>query len=127
MPPTQAAGGGDSCPLPLPAQWLRDGNDNVPCLELERDREKMFECTSADFDGCAVAARRLLLPSHRRGSPTHARRQDGCDDEALGELGRSMASYRCASRARPKHCCWRAANALLAAQETLYLAATLSV
>jgi len=35
-------------------QWLREGNDNVPCLELERDREKMFECTSADFDGMAA-------------------------------------------------------------------------
>jgi transcription elongation factor SPT4 len=32
-------------------QWVRDGNDNVPCLVLRGDREMMFECTSADFDG----------------------------------------------------------------------------
>lgn len=32
-------------------QWLREGNDNVPCLEMINDREMVYECTSSNFDG----------------------------------------------------------------------------
>lgn len=32
-------------------QWIRDGNENVPCLEMMNDREMVQECTSAKFDG----------------------------------------------------------------------------
>ncbi|KAL1526356.1 hypothetical protein AB1Y20_015070 [Prymnesium parvum] len=32
-------------------QWLRDGNENVECFEMARDREVVLSCTSAKFDG----------------------------------------------------------------------------
>ena len=32
-------------------QWLRDGNENVPQLEMMGDREMVQACTSAKFDG----------------------------------------------------------------------------
>ena len=32
-------------------QWLRDGNENLPCLEMTGDREMVQGCTSAKFDG----------------------------------------------------------------------------
>jgi transcription elongation factor SPT4 len=32
-------------------QWLRDGNENLPCLEMMNDREMVQACTSPNFDG----------------------------------------------------------------------------
>ena len=32
-------------------QFLREGNDNVPCLNMQGDREMVAQCTSANFDG----------------------------------------------------------------------------
>ena len=32
-------------------QFLREGNDNVPCLNMLNDREVVQQCTSANFDG----------------------------------------------------------------------------
>ena len=32
-------------------QFLREGNDNVPCLSMKGDREMVMECTSNNFDG----------------------------------------------------------------------------
>jgi len=32
-------------------QWLREGNENLPCLEIRGDRETVQSCTSAKFDG----------------------------------------------------------------------------
>ena len=34
------------------AQWVKEGNDNVPCLDCVNDREMVFEITSMNFDGC---------------------------------------------------------------------------
>eukprot|EP00900_Chrysochromulina_parva_P022942 jgi/Chrpa1/5281/Chrysochromulina_OHIO_Genome00006718-RA len=31
--------------------FFREGNDNVPCLSMAGDREMVYECTSANFDG----------------------------------------------------------------------------
>ena len=32
-------------------QFLREGNDNVPCLQMTGERDMVQECTSANFDG----------------------------------------------------------------------------
>ena len=32
-------------------QFYREGNDNVPALQMQNDREMVLECTSANFDG----------------------------------------------------------------------------
>ena len=32
-------------------QFLREGNDNVPCLNMVGDRDMVAQCTSANFDG----------------------------------------------------------------------------
>ena len=32
-------------------QFYREGNDNIPCLQMAGDREMVHECTSANFDG----------------------------------------------------------------------------
>ena len=32
-------------------QFLREGNDNVQCLNMQGDREMVLQCTSANFDG----------------------------------------------------------------------------
>ena len=32
-------------------QWLRDGNENLACLEMMGDREMVQACTSPNFDG----------------------------------------------------------------------------
>ena len=32
-------------------QFLREGNDNVACLNMQGDRDMVLECTSAQFDG----------------------------------------------------------------------------
>ena len=32
-------------------QFLREGNDNVSCLNMVGDRDMVLECTSAQFDG----------------------------------------------------------------------------
>ena len=76
------------------AQWLRDGNDNVPCLDFTNEREMMYECTSADFDGCVKAAPTTWLPSRKR-RPSSG--QDGGHDESQGKLGGTMASHWCAA------------------------------
>jgi hypothetical protein len=48
--------------LACPPQWIRDGNDNVPMLNTQNERELMFEVTSPNFDGMvrrACRGRRL--------------------------------------------------------------------
>jgi hypothetical protein len=35
----------------LMAQFYREGNDNVPCLNMAGDRDMVAECTSSNFDG----------------------------------------------------------------------------
>ena len=32
-------------------QFLREGNDNVPCLDMKGERDMVLQCTSANFDG----------------------------------------------------------------------------
>ena len=32
-------------------QWYQEGNDNVACLQMQKDRDIVMECTSAQFDG----------------------------------------------------------------------------
>jgi transcription elongation factor SPT4 len=32
-------------------QFLREGNDNLACLQMVGDRDMVHECTSAQFDG----------------------------------------------------------------------------
>ena len=32
-------------------QFYREGNDNVPCLNMMNDRDMVQQCTSANFDG----------------------------------------------------------------------------
>ena len=32
-------------------QFYREGNDNIPCLPMQGDREMVHECTSSNFDG----------------------------------------------------------------------------
>ena len=32
-------------------QFLREGNDNVPCLNMVNDRDMVAQCTSSNFDG----------------------------------------------------------------------------
>lgn len=46
-----------------PAQWVKEGNDNVPCLDCVNDREMVFEITSMNFDGCGCRAAPSLCPS----------------------------------------------------------------
>ena len=32
-------------------QWVREGNDNVACLNMTGDRDMVLQCTSSNFDG----------------------------------------------------------------------------
>ena len=32
-------------------QFYKEGNDNVPCFQMQGDRDMVHQCTSANFDG----------------------------------------------------------------------------
>jgi hypothetical protein len=56
---------------PRPAQWIREGNENLKhCLDF-RDREIMMEVTSANYDGQAArpAAHQRDVPADRHVAP----------------------------------------------------------
>jgi hypothetical protein len=69
------------------AQWLRDGNDNVPWLNTQNERELMFEVTSPNFDGM-VRSRLNRRPAAARAASSRT----GPRRPRLTRVPRSMAA-----------------------------------
>ena len=79
------------------SQFYREGNDNVPCLRMDGDREMVYECTSANFDGCDTSMTHAFFALPRAMLTYGWLRavQIDSDDEAGRKLGGAVARNLC--------------------------------